>query len=226
MKLLNLPNELLVAIGSQIQSQSNLEVLSRANRRLHNLLTAELYHRDARTQKSVQWAVRMGRPEILQKAQSFGIVPDFDTFPLLHLAAKNGQVSILECLLPVENGWVLNLVSCSQFDGDVVTTPLAAACQYGHYGAVKVLLDHGADHTIANNSGLGPLHLAATFGCPIAVGLLLDSGADISSTTNGLEWTPLHFACKNGNLAAAKLLVNRVDNISARDHVGRQPLFE
>lgn len=53
------------------------------------------------------------------------------------------------------------------FDGDVATTPFAAACQYGRHGAVKVLLDHGADHTIANNSGLRSLHLAATFGCPI-----------------------------------------------------------
>lgn len=114
MHLLNLPDELLLVIGSQIQSQSDLAAISSANRYLHNLLTPELYHRDARTQKSVQWAARMGRPETLQKAQSFGIVSDLDTGPLLYLAAENGHVSILERLLPVQQDWVLNWLSSPQ----------------------------------------------------------------------------------------------------------------
>ncbi|KFY47167.1 hypothetical protein V495_02075 [Pseudogymnoascus sp. VKM F-4514 (FW-929)] len=212
MQLLNLPDELLLDIGSRIRSQSDLNALSRANRYLDNLLNPELYHRDALTKKSMLWAAEMGRPETLKQAQSFGIVSDLDTGRLLHLAAANGRVSILEYLLPVEPNGVLN---DPQFDGDRLTTPLAAACRYGHDGAVKILLDHGADHSVADDRGFQPLHLAATFGSPIVAELLLDSGADISAV-DAHRWMPLHFACVNGKLAAAELLIDRGADIFAK----------
>lgn len=111
MQLLNLPEELLLAIVNQIQSQSDLQVLVRTNRYLHDILTPELYHRDAYTKKSLVWAAKSGRPETLQKAESFGIYTHLDAGPLLFFAAENGQTSVLEYLLPTEHDWVLNWVS-------------------------------------------------------------------------------------------------------------------
>ncbi|KFZ04100.1 hypothetical protein V502_10410 [Pseudogymnoascus sp. VKM F-4520 (FW-2644)] len=223
MQLLNLPDELLLAIVSQIQSQSDLEVLVRTSRHLHDILTPELYHRDAHTKKSLGWAAKTGRPETLQKAESFGIYTHSDAGPLLFIAAENGQTSVLEYLLPTEHDWVLNWESRPESHHDDATTPLAAASQNGHYSAVKVLLDHGADHTITSIRKCGPLHLAAAFGCPIIVELLLDGGANISAIEErGL--TPLHFACENGNLAVAKLLIDRGADIFVGCRV-RQPLL-
>ncbi|KFY26150.1 hypothetical protein V493_04245 [Pseudogymnoascus sp. VKM F-4281 (FW-2241)] len=237
MQLLNLPDKLLLDIGEEIQSLNDVEVLSRANRRLHNLLTPELYHRDARLQKSVLWAARVGRLETLRKAQSFGIVSDSDTGHLLYLAAENGQVSILQHLLPVEHGWVLNWASCPSCD--IAATPLAAACYREHHGAVKVLLDHGADHSIASRIGRRPLHVAASgadvpagsrVGWPLIclavdsenlelVEFLLSKGCDPIGRTPDGE-TALHKAARRHHLEMCKLLISHGSEVSAKTDDG------
>ncbi|KFZ10388.1 hypothetical protein V501_05217 [Pseudogymnoascus sp. VKM F-4519 (FW-2642)] len=219
MQLLDLPAELLLAIGGELHSQNELAAFLRVNQYLYNLLTPALYRRDAVDQKSPFWAAWTGQLKTLQNAQSVGIISDIDMGKLLHLAAGNNQVSILEYLLHVEHNCALKWVSCPQIQGDCSTTPLAAASQSGHYDAVKVLLDHGADYTITGYKGRTPLHLAAMFGYPIVVELLLDHGADVSAIEER-QWTALHYACSNGNIDVAKLLIDRGADVSTFD--GRQ----
>jgi ankyrin repeat protein len=214
MQLFDLPDELLLAIGGEIHSQNDLSAFLTVNRYLYNLLTPELYRRDAANRKSPCWAARNGRLKTLQNAQSFGLVSAFDIGHLLHIAAANNQVSILEHLLPVEHDWALNCVSCPQCQSDSSATPLVAASGTGHHDAVKVLLHHGADHTITGYRGRAPLHIAAMFGYHIVAELLLDYGADVSAIEER-QWTPLHYACSNGNPDIAKLLIDRGADVSA-----------
>jgi hypothetical protein len=56
-----------------------------------------------------------------------------------------------------------------------------------------------------------------------AVALLLDSGADLQATNNYLD-TPLHFAAREGHLAATTLLVERGADTGARTKFDVSPL--
>ncbi|OBT83063.1 hypothetical protein VE02_08770 [Pseudogymnoascus sp. 03VT05] len=88
-RLLDLPAELLLAIGGELHSQNDLAAFLRANRYLYNLLTPALYRRDAADPKSPFWAAKTGQLKTLQNAQSFGLVSASDMGHLLHLAAAN-----------------------------------------------------------------------------------------------------------------------------------------
>jgi ankyrin repeat protein len=60
-------------------------------------------------------------------------------------------------------------------------------------GTAKVLLQHGADANITDNSGCTPLHIAAASGSRKVVKLLLTHGAMVSAK-DGDGKTPLEVA--------------------------------
>ncbi|KAF2720013.1 hypothetical protein K431DRAFT_192823, partial [Polychaeton citri CBS 116435] len=68
-------------------------------------------------------------------------------------------------------------------------TPLSSAAHSGFLEVVKLLLDKGADSSIASSRGWTPLNSAADEGHLDVVRLLLDNGADISTTSRD-GWTP------------------------------------
>lgn len=57
-----------------------------------------------------------------------------------------------------------------------------------------------------------------------AMQLLLDRGANVNAETDDLRMTPLHFACKDGNVRGIKLLLEYGANPYAVDFHGRTPL--
>jgi ankyrin repeat protein len=79
-------------------------------------------------------------------------------------------------------------------------------------GIAKVLLIHGADINIADNTGGTPLHFAASSGSTKVVKLLLSNGANVNAKDNG-GCTPLdvatievadllrHYRAKRGKLS-------------------------
>ncbi|KFY30167.1 hypothetical protein V494_08239 [Pseudogymnoascus sp. VKM F-4513 (FW-928)] len=221
MQLLDLPHELLLAIEKEIPSQRDLGLFLRVNRYLHSILDPELYRRDADIQRFTLWAARVGRLETLKKAQSYGIYSNRATGDLLCLSAENGHASVLKHLLPARRcDWGPRMPEFGCHLDKLLVRP----SRNGHHAAVKVLLEHGADHSWANVKGRTALYHAATNGFSSVIEVLLDGGAEISAP-DWHQWTPLHFACKHGHVAAARLLVNRGADISAKCNAGRSPIF-
>jgi len=87
-------------------------------------------------------------------------------------------------------------------------TPLHFAAFFGHPGAVRILLEAGADVTdVAQNPmRVQPLHSAAAAGSAEIVGLLLEHGADPNAEQEG-GYTPLDAARQNGDDTMAELLI-------------------
>ncbi|KAJ1476984.1 ankyrin repeat-containing domain protein, partial [Baffinella frigidus] len=60
-------------------------------------------------------------------------------------------------------------------------TPLFAAALGGHTDILLLLLEHGADVSVADDDGWTSLHIAAFLGREKVVRLLLEYGADVSA---------------------------------------------
>ncbi|CAF0779059.1 unnamed protein product [Didymodactylos carnosus] len=74
------------------------------------------------------------------------------TYPLsqLYIACQDGNIDLVRQLLEVIN---LEQINCRESNG---STALHAACYYGHYDIVKLLLDNGACRTILNAHKCAP----------------------------------------------------------------------
>ena len=102
-------------------------------------------------------------------------------------------------------------------------TPLSVAVQNGDPGAVKALLDAGADLRGYNN--YSPLHLAAWRRDSRAysvVKLLLDEGVDVNAQDDHGA-TPLHEAMRSNADGVVRLLIESGANRKARDQFGQTP---
>ena len=96
-------------------------------------------------------------------------------------------------------------------------TALHICAEYGDVEMVKLLLEYHADVNVSSHGGT-PLHRAVTgirgklpeHFAEVAA-LLLDAGANINACIDPDTdvWTPLHQACNEGHLAAARLLLER-----------------
>ena len=83
-----------------------------------------------------------------------------------------------------------------------------SACSALHLEVVKLLLEKGADLSVASADGWTPLNAAADSGHLEVVKLLLDKGADVSvASADG--WTPLYSVASNGHLEVVKLLLEK-----------------
>jgi len=112
----------------------------------------------------------------------------------------------------------------------VGATPLLMAARVSDFELMKVLLDNGADPTIATIDGVTPLMATAgvairTAGedgvdedSPVAVQLLLDTGlVDVNAADVG-GWTPLHGAAFRGVLENIQLLVDAGAQLDIKAH--------
>lgn len=114
---------------------------------------------------------------------------------LLHVAARNGNVRLIEFLLRNRaNPLVKNRV------GD---TPLMLATYTGKLDAVRLLVAGGSQ---LNHSGWTPLHYAVFANQPEVAAYLIEKGADLNVRAPNQQ-TPLMIAARNANLDIAKLLL-------------------
>ena len=150
--------------------------------------------------------------------------------PLI-LAVKNRNPEMVKLLL--EGGADPDI---AMWSGE---TPLMSAARTGVNEVITLLLDHGADiNTQEPRRGQSALMWAISFGHPETARGLIERGADISARTKKFTgdedytpmlmegyganvegipqggYTPLMFAAKMGDMATARLLLNRGANIN------------
>jgi ankyrin repeat protein len=100
---------------------------------------------------------------------------------------------------------------------------LQAAALKGQTLIVKLLLEKGADVTIANREGWTPLNSASANGHVNIVPLLLEKGADVAVADNE-GWTPLKSASANGHVDVVQLLLKKGADVAVADNKGWTPL--
>ena len=93
---------------------------------------------------------------------------------------------------------------------------------------VEILLNYGANPNLQNCQDTGfntPLHLAAMKNDLSIFELLLNvSGCD-ATIKNKSNFTPLHIACRVGNLEMVKLLKAKGVDLEPRDSEGFSPAY-
>ena len=135
---------------------------------------------------------------------------------LLHIAAGNGHVKILEALL--EAG-----ADCHATCKDM--TALFLAVSKGHEACWQALLSAGADPNTPRKTGVTPLFCAVVGGNQKAVKALVNAGANTHLTFMG-GLTALHISVlQDDQLPVAKTLIMAGADCNATDDMGETPLF-
>lgn len=103
-------------------------------------------------------------------------------------------------------------------------TPLHLAAHFGRTGAMRILLDAGANVAAVstNKEANTPLHAAAAGGSLDAVIALLDRGCAVDARAAGGH-TPLHIAAGNGFEPIVRALLAAGADATAADGDGRTP---
>ncbi|WP_353282647.1 ankyrin repeat domain-containing protein [Wolbachia endosymbiont (group A) of Pogonocherus hispidulus] len=135
---------------------------------------------------------------------------------LLHIAAYNGKLDVVEYL--ISKG-----ADFSAKD-KLNSTPLhSAAAEAGKLDIVKYLVNRGADVNAQSKYCSTPLHYAAESGELDKVKCLIDKGADINAK-DGYGWIPLHCAAESEKWDIVKYLISKGANVNAKNKYGWTPL--
>ncbi|KAF1934713.1 ankyrin, partial [Clathrospora elynae] len=104
MPLLDLPNELLLKISENLESERDINAIAQANRRLYCLLDSYLYRYNIQQSGSsaLLWAARHGQEatahKLLREKANIQATNHDDQAPLL-LAVENGHTQVVKLLL-------------------------------------------------------------------------------------------------------------------------------
>lgn len=171
-----------------------------------------LYYAAARCELAVvKWLVEQFPDLVNKKHHKTGITP-------LYLAASNGQIDTMECLLEHDA-----IVDEKGFDG---RTPLLAAAFKGQTAAIVFLYDRGAKLKETDKGGRSALHLAARNGRIETVASLLKLGFDINYCKDLAGNTALHLAASRGQSETVALLLENGAIISEINTNGETPLMK
>lgn len=138
---------------------------------------------------------------------------DDEGVSLLHWAAINNRLAISRYLL--SKG-----ASVDRKGGHLSATPLHWAIRQSHLGMIHLLMQNGADPSVADKTGLRCLHVAVQTGNIPVIVYLLANGVDVNSRdASGL--TPLLVACMHCRSSDVfRLLLNWGADVAACDPQG------
>lgn len=101
--------------------------------------------------------------------------------------------------------------------------PIVRMAEKGKLKEVLKLLDNGADPKESDDFGLTALHGAAKKGHASVVLALAERGANVNAPSRLKGETPMHYACKYGQLEAARLLLRFGADPSVQTTEGKCP---
>lgn len=148
-------------------------------------------------------------------------------FPIHH-AARSGHLSLIVLILDFADeipllGSAKDGVNATDGQG---TTPLMYACENGHDHVVRYLVSSGGvaansegGRRVEDHNGCDCFYFAVARGHPLVASYLLGLGVDINARTNKGN-TPLHVACRTGNLEIVRWLLRMRADTSARSWEG------
>ena len=117
----------------------------------------------------------------------------FNRLPLHHAAKANDTTALHQLL---QDPAVLSLINARTDHGH---TAVFLAAQMGHADTVNALFHTAhADLNLSDTGGLAPLHIAARNGHLAVLTLLLSLDANPNQLDH-IQWSPLHWACKNNH---------------------------
>lgn len=210
MALTTLPDELLLAITSNVTDECDLSALVRTNRRLYEALDEELYRFNVEENNSsaLLWASLHGHDASVRK--------------LLRLKADvNACTKMRKTSLPpaisVENASIVtrNLEQeIAEGRARLISSPLVYAAAMNHTAIMRLLIDAGAEVHRRRGCHRIPIMAAADQGRVDALEMLLDAGADIEAHGANCN-TPLSLAASKGHLPAVEVLLARGAAVNA-----------
>ena len=233
----------------QATKGSDPHITTEGGSRYSTYTEKELYH-------YVFEAARCGDTATIQSYLNSGgpvDLTDKDGRTLLHCAAGEGQIKVVELLIKRgcridqvdKNGWTPSIYATAcghvlsvqlikqqlseQYLTDSVDNQgrpvLHSAAQYGQIHMIEMLAEQGLDVNIGYDKGWTPLHYAATNGQLESVRTLLRLGGRESMTkVAGAGGTPLHQAVVKGHKDIVSLLLNEGCPINVVDSRGRSVL--
>jgi cytohesin len=135
----------------------------------------------------------------------------------LHLAADNGNVSIMQLLL--DHGARIDELDTN---GE---TPLFVAISSGHEQAALELIARGADWRIVNPWKVTPAQVAALSDAPNVVNYMLNHGLDPETPAGDFERPLLFWAAAGGAGRTVQLILDAGGKVADRDRFGYEPLM-
>jgi ankyrin repeat protein len=154
--------------------------------------------------------------QILEKDDSAKNLKDKSGNTLLHSAAINGALPIIEYLL--SKGVDINSTNTT------LSTPLHVAIANKQDGAAKLLIEKGADVSKKDSRGNTPLHAVVYSNQKEIAELLITKGAELESR-NQQNYTPLSALTRSTkSFEVAEVFVRRGANINAPWTDGATPL--
>lgn len=132
---------------------------------------------------------------------------------------KKGELEKLKAILE-QNPGQLNV------RGENDRTPLMQAALFHQIAVFRFLLEKGADFSLTNKEGFGPLHFAAFSGEMGMVELLIAKGAPVNANTNVIKATPLDLAVSGGRKDIVEFLIAKGASLDLKDIKGYTPLLK
>ena len=136
---------------------------------------------------------------------------------LLHHAAVNGQINVMQYLIDELHCRVDPL----DRDGK---TPLMKATKKGQLQAVQLLYMRGANLNAKSNEQWYPIHCAAKWGHVNLLAFFVQHGVPVDLQEEKYKRTPFFCACERDNLEAARYLLQVGADINAQNINGYSPL--
>lgn len=139
--------------------------------------------------------------------------PNIDGLNLLHIAAANGQVAVVDLLIKRK------LISINAKDRDG-NTALILAVKNNHNQACKSLLNAGANHTLVDLFDRNALHWAVRLGHIDIVNTLSPSYKDLINSRSKQGTTSLSMAASSGHVEICEILLTAGANPNIPDEKG------
>lgn len=183
-----------------------------------------LFINDETRETVIHYLASQGRPDVIQillKTGHYKVdVRDYDEKTPLHYASINCREDVFEFL--VDYGADIDARDA------VGATPLHFAVRWGSEAIVRYILRRKGSEAISvldsgDRLGRTPLHYAASQKTGLSyISNLLKAGANMDMRDHS-GMSPLHLACRFGNISLVRLLLDEGADKEARDRQGMSP---